>query len=234
MNPADATSDGARWLSTSQAAAALRCSQRTIRRRCKAGEIAARFENGVWEVNAADIGHADTNVDTTRGQSVTQSDRILSVNEVKGADNRTSNAVKRTDGQTDTRPRGHGQGDSDRSEIEAELRAQLAREREFCAILKVQLEAVTQSEAQTKAALREALRAMPKQLTAGGEQSFTSLQLPGTEPETAQIGEVEPKPEHPKVPGGAPKRQDQRGAGLALVRDGLRQLLGGRNKDRRV
>jgi hypothetical protein len=51
--------------------------------------------------------------------------------------------------------------------VEIELRAQLAREREFCDLLKSQLEAVTQSEAQTKAALREALRAMPKQLTAG-------------------------------------------------------------------
>jgi hypothetical protein len=79
-----------------------------------------------------------------------------------------------------------------RGEVEVELRAQLAREREFSAILKSQLEAVTQSEAQTKAALREALRVMPKQLTTGTpetperEQSGAANNVPSVTTESAQ------------------------------------------------
>lgn len=180
------------WLTTSEAAALLRCSPRTIRRRCERGEIGARFVSGVWEVDAAAIGDADKSADSrTRpiGQTAKQSDTVLNA----VADSRTDNAANRsrTEGHADTDNRPIGQP-SDRREMEVELRAQLAREREFSAILKSQLEAVTQSEAQTKAALREALRAMPKQLEAGTpepperEQSGAANNVPSPTPATPE------------------------------------------------
>lgn len=193
------------WLSTSEAAAALRCSPRTVRRRCERGEIGARFVSGVWEVDAAAIGHADKSADSrTRpsGQTAKQSDTDLNVS----ADSRTDSAANgsRTDGHADTEARSIGQT-NDRHEMEVELRAQLAREREFSAILKSQLEAVTQSEAQTKAALREALRAMPKQLEAGTPEP----------PEAAPIAQANNVPsETPDGPQGPEKRD---GAALTIA-----------------
>ncbi len=56
------------------------------------------------------------------------------------------------------------QPDTVQSDARDEFLSHLKSENAF---LRAQLEAMTQSEAQTKAALREALKAMPKQLTAG-------------------------------------------------------------------
>lgn len=164
---------GARWLSTADAAKRLDVSPRTVRRRCERGLIGARFIGGVWEVDGQSIGQSDTDADKSADSRTRPSGHAVTVTRTggQGTDGDLSaSAANEADSRTESvanRPIGHSERDDDRREVEAELRAQLAREREFSAILKSQLEAVTQSEAQTKAALREALRAMPKQLTAG-------------------------------------------------------------------
>lgn len=107
---------------------------------------------------------------------------------------------------------------SDRVQVNHEvelLRVQLdnareviGREREFSALLKSQLEAVTQSEAQTKAALREALKFQAKQLGPAPTDATTP-------PDRAPIGQAENlAPKHTEAArspqtdtGAAPKKE---------------------------
>lgn len=184
------------WLTVSEAAAMSNLSSRTIRRRCADGDLVARFESGVWKIDGQGIGQSDTpSANRTRpiGQSAKPSDSDLSAPSANRTDGHGQSAK-------DARPIGHDIGQTattgDRREIEVELRAQLVREREFSAVLKSQLEAVTQSEAQTKAALREALRAMPKQLTAGTSSATgddAARDGPGRA-QSAEMGDHSPKP----------------------------------------
>ncbi len=122
------------WLTTSEAAAALQCSPRTIRRRCERGEIGARFVAGVWEVDAAAIGHAD-----------------------KSADSRTPDAANRTrpDGHADTDARPIGQS-KDSGET-AFLRAQLEA-------MNAALEREQSAHEQTRQLLAGALQMASRQL----------------------------------------------------------------------
>ncbi len=170
-------------VSVAQAAAMLHVSEKTIRRRIKTGELTARKQpldgGGIgWRVQ---IGAQNgTGVDTVMDNEVdTRRNRSGQRDGQKHAQTQSEvdNAVDVMDSEMDRRAGTVMDKAMDGAIVnhEAELlrvqldaaRAEVGREREFTALLKSQLEAVTQSEAQTKAALREALRAMPKQLGAG-------------------------------------------------------------------
>jgi len=163
---------GARWLTTADAAKRLNVSSRTIRRRCEAGTLAARFIGGQWEVSADAIGHADTGADKS-ADTGTRADGHADTDLNASADTRTQSADSRTssdghadaDTRTDGQPRGHGESLSN-GDLTARLIEQLERENKRLAEANEQHQ---RAEAELRAALREALRAMPKQLTAGNE-----------------------------------------------------------------
>jgi hypothetical protein len=165
------------WLTVPQASAVLLVSEKTVRRRIKAGELPARKESLDGGGNRW-IVQVDTGLDTRRNP-VGQRNGHAHAQTETGLDNALDTLGTDMDKRAGT---GLDIAVADRREIEAELRAQLVREREFSATLKSQLEAVTQSEAQTKAALREALRAMPKALPMA-----TDAPAP---PETTQIAKA--------------------------------------------
>ncbi len=167
QNDATTATDGAtltrQGATIGDAAKALNVSVRTVQRRIERGELSVIERDGRRLV----LLPTGTPTDATEGGTVTRQTA-------------TSDATPR---QIDATGRG---------DVEAELRAQLAREREFSAILKSQLEAVTQSEAMTKAALREALRAMPKQLTAGDASAMpqpTPTAPPGAQESGAAVND---------------------------------------------
>ncbi len=95
------------WLTVSQAAALLKVSERTIRRRCEAGKLAARLDSNesgsVWLIDAAAIS-AVNSADATDKKNATadklRSENGLSaVNAADTADSRNKAAVIPADGQ---------------------------------------------------------------------------------------------------------------------------------------
>ncbi len=176
----------ARWLTTSQAAAALGVSEKTIRRRIKAGELTARKQpldgGGIgWRVqigaqNGTGVDNVmDSEMDTRRNRSGQRDGQkhAQAQSEVDNAMDVMDNAMDRRAGTVMDKAMDGAAVNHEAELLRVQLdaaRAEVGREREFTALLKSQLEAVTQSEAQTKAALREALRAMPPQLTTGTQK----------------------------------------------------------------
>jgi hypothetical protein len=132
------------WLTVSQTAAALEVSERTVRRRCENGKLAARLtttdSGAAWEVSAAAVKAADAaaiTADTLRTRSESESDEAAAI-------------------PTDT---------ADSAPQAAAIAADsgfLAHLQSENAFLRVAIEQHQRSEAELRAALREALRAMPK------------------------------------------------------------------------
>jgi excisionase family DNA binding protein len=231
----------AQWLSTSEAAKRLNVSPRTVRRRCERGEIGARLIGGVWEVDGASIGgdrkseeaksvvqnsaqpinessHAVKSADSrtrTDGHAVTDT---RTVGQGAGTDLNASadrSADSRTDGrgQSDTDTRPGGQTDSDR--LTARLLTQLETENSF---LRATVEQLQRDGAETRAALREALKMAPKQLTAG-------TQPPEREPEPTEAPQRDERDVVSNQGATVPSGSTRRGAGLALVRDGIKRMF---------
>ena len=151
------------WLSIRDAAAIAGASVRAMQKRAARGSIAARkvTRDGVevWEFDARDLGASTVSkVDASTGANLSEMDAPKLSNHAHSGDKVDASKVVNVDASTGQSGRVHSDA------LTARLLAQLESENGF---LRAQLEAVTQSEAQTKAALREALRAMPKQLTAG-------------------------------------------------------------------
>jgi excisionase family DNA binding protein len=174
---AASTRDG-ETLSISEAAAALGVSERTVRRRCERSELAAQMATGesggrVWRVDRAAISE----------RAAKSSDRADSVRTDGRADVRPHSESesgvrpKRADSvrpQMTARP--NDRADSEARVLAAEnemLRDALQREREATAReretgdqWRAQVEAANRDAAEMRAALREALRAMPKAIEA--------------------------------------------------------------------
>lgn len=162
----DALESANTWISCAAAAVVFGVSERTIWRRARAGQLTGRkvsSERGglVWEIE----------VDAT-GQPTSQTDRPTSIpteqptgqNAAAAAIDVQTDRPKPTDRPAKTerptdKPTDHA------PDFAARYMEHLEKENEF---LRRALEGAQQSEAMTKAALREALKAMPKQLTRGG------------------------------------------------------------------
>lgn len=132
------------WLGVSEVAFALRVSERTIRRKCEAGKMAARrvaTPGGIcWQIDPAEV-------------------RTLRTGAARGADTQNEAGKENTLEGADTADRVRTGAAIPSDSLTAHLLEENRR-------LWAALEAAQQSEAVTKAALREALRAMPKALPA--------------------------------------------------------------------
>jgi excisionase family DNA binding protein len=172
------------WLTTSQAATALGISQRTIRRQCRDGELPSKRVGGAWRVAASAV-KADTERpsetaitdNTARGAATTSNAEAAKPDTVRP--NRSEEADNTA--KTDT-----GAATSANVEIISDLRDQVA-------FLRASVEQHQRSEAELRAALREALRAMPKQLTTGAPESQPGGQGETPTPETGQHPTPEPE-----------------------------------------
>jgi len=170
-NEAASTRADGETLSISEAAAALGVSERTVRRRCERGEIAAQMETGesggrVWRVDRAAISE----------RAAKSSDRADSVRTDRRADVRPS-VRPHSESESGVRPkraakssgRAAKRADSDARVLAAEtearvLREALQRERENADQWRAQVEAANRQAAESAAALREYLKLSAKQL----------------------------------------------------------------------
>jgi hypothetical protein len=163
---------GGDWLTVSSAAAALGVSPRSIQRRCVAGTLAARLVatgNGQrWEIDPAaldnsprrdtnDANDSDTN-DATAARDATQTTATPRAKRHKRQRRDTNDATQTTVATVAT------PGDS----YAARLIEAQAAEIEF---LKGTIEAERRESALTVAALRDAIKAMPKALPAPGDMA---------------------------------------------------------------
>lgn len=162
--------EGGRHLTVSQVAAILSVSERTVRRRCESGKLAAQLvttESGkVWEIEAAAVQSADAADTNVRPTTVTS---------YEGADTQTITA----DTQTITAANAADAADTDvrtgaatpvkndaRDELIAELRENTAYLRSQIEAQRLQIEAANRATNEAHAALREALKMSNRALPA--------------------------------------------------------------------
>ena len=170
-NASKSPQNGEEWVSASEVAARLGVSVRAVQKRCTLGKMAARrvtTPGGTrWEIEARELGHEGANEPTNQTSEQDASRATLGrepANQSGSFDSRPSSFDAQEDANLDANPRiirrepGANQTN--------ELRELLEREREFSAFLKTQLEEANRNAAELRASLREALRAMPKQLVA--------------------------------------------------------------------
>jgi excisionase family DNA binding protein len=155
------------WLTVSQAAAALGISERTVRRRCESGKLAANLattDNGrEWQIEAAAAIGAATAADAAAniGQGA---DRVRPQNQSILSDVSEAAAIGAAT----------VEGVSDQSTLVPMLREQLADAREMNAFLRGALEARDRDAAELRAALREALKLSNRALPEAGQSTLSS------------------------------------------------------------
>ena len=211
MSTPNQPTTGATWLSTAQAGAALGISARAVQKRCAAGTLSARrvpIPGGFrWEVEASEIEGG-----TREPQGGTS--------EPKRAEPANSDAQKAANV---VRSLGTMQGGTRElgSERETELKAEIT-------FLRGIVESDRRDMAELRAALREALKLAPKQLTAGQSSTTdaTSINRP-QRAESADLGNHSPEAaKGRKRPQNAPKSALTYGD----IADELeRRMNGGRN-----
>lgn len=182
------------WLSVSAAAAACGVSEKTIWRRAKAGEITARKVAGargglVWKIALDSTGQPtgqteigtdkrDSQPDNRNGQKSAGTDTSPVIHAQTDRTNRNAQPDTGTD--KSDRPTGQPSGHGD--EMAARLLAQLEREIERLErdreAWRKQAEEASRQAATATAALREYIKAQPRQLTSGAqlEQVGTAAQ----------------------------------------------------------
>lgn len=184
-------SDSAQWLTVSQAAAALEVSERTIRRRCDSGRLAARLattDNGKeWQIEAAAVGATDISADTAASELRTSAATIQA-----GADTQTVAAAIAADAAAnelrtgaaiaaantaDTSPTAQSTAPTPvavplsaldaRDELISELRENAVYLRGQIEAQRLQIEAANRATSEAHAALREALKMSHRALNEG-------------------------------------------------------------------
>jgi hypothetical protein len=169
---ADTDNANGDWLTVAQASAALGVSARSIQKRCAAGKIVARRivtpQGAKWEIDANQLARTDeqTREPEPRTDELKVGEPANTAREPVGA-HVQNDANQRTEStepanQLDANQRTGG------ADYAARLIEAQAKEIEF---LKGTIEAERRDNALTVAALREAIKAMPKGLPAPGEDS---------------------------------------------------------------
>lgn len=155
-----------KWLCVSEAAAVLGVSEKTVWRRAKGGKLTARKVAGgrggfIWEI-ALDAVPDSTGQPTDRpdSQSTGQPDKPTGQNGRAAAIHAQIDRTKRPD--KSDRPTGQATGHE--GEMTIRLLGQLETENAF---LRATVEQLQRDGAETRAALREALKLAPKAITAG-------------------------------------------------------------------
>lgn len=156
------------WVSTAKAAAALGVSERTVLRRAAAGKLESRKETtsrGVAVIVALDTDKVPTGAD-------------------RGADIQSTLKTPQNGLQVRTG------GDGGATGADARLLAHLSEENRF---LRSTIEQLQRDGAETRAALREALKMAPKALTTGGAAATveTGRSMQETRPKARGPGERE-------------------------------------------
>jgi excisionase family DNA binding protein len=239
-------SESARWLSTSQAAARLGVSEKTVRRRIERGELDAEkvpLDGGgvQWRIrldSGTDI-EMDSEMDSVPEVETeprrNRAGTFEAVPEVVPEAQRTKSerAGTETNSEVDSAPEVSVPRVGTVSEVVPEvaaLRDALERERELNSFLRDQIAEGNRNSQELRAALREALRAMPKALPIG-EPTANSLHdqnLTKPHVSTPEAAATQTTPKRPTGPQNAPERAEtaRRGDGLSLVREGIRRIFG--------
>lgn len=170
------------WLTVSQAAAALGVSTRTVQKRIARGEIEARrvpWQKGErFEIEARTLSaNQGRSANAIKGESSANGSHLK-----PGFDAQASANPKRER----SRLSSHSVRASNDLQLLEITREALADVREQNAFLRATVEQHQRSEAELRASLREALRAMPKQITQGSAPDVTRNAQ--SEPEAAAMG----------------------------------------------
>jgi flagellar biosynthesis GTPase FlhF len=177
------------WLTVAQAAHIEGVSSRAIQRRAAAGKYQAR------------------RIETPKGEQWEINPATLKRTPTRQRDDKADDTDAKRDRQRDD----HDSRES--GNVASQQVERLEKEVEF---LRGLVEQHQRGEAELRAALREALRAMPKQLTEGTPTAPESPRTPETLP--AVVSPVEREK--------APQIGSNRGEGLRQMRGGIRQMLG--------
>ncbi len=195
----DALESAQVWISCAAAAAVLGVSSRAIQKRAARGSLKARkVERGgvpVWEIDGRELG---ANMDASIASNGREPANLLPKLDANIVPSHVQ--IDREQGANMDASTGANLREMDASiapDFAARYMEHLEKENEF---LRRALEGAQQSEAMTKAALREALKAMPKQLTSGaasgemgqvGTENRSELTQVNAEKSARDSGELE-------------------------------------------
>jgi hypothetical protein len=172
----NATETPAKWVSVAEAAAARRCSIRTVKRWIETGEVESRKEGGRRLVLLLDSS-AERDTEGPKGTRQ-RGHKPGGVSLLAPFD---AQKEGHSEGTQDARPVSLlALSGAESSEREAELlRDSLASERAQNAFLRSTIEQLQRDGAETRAALREALKLAPKAITAGAAESSDAAPMDG-------------------------------------------------------
>lgn len=170
---ADQDDSPALWLPVAEAAARLSVSPKTVWRRAKSGQLEARkVASGrggfVWEIALEATGRTER-TPTARPDKSERTPHGQSDGAAPASRSESTGRPDKSDRQTDQTATGQP------DEITTRLLAHLERESEF---LRATVEQHQRSEAELRAALREALKAQPQQLAAPAQSARIEQQRP--------------------------------------------------------
>jgi hypothetical protein len=200
----------------SEAARLLGVSDRTLKRRIEAGEIVSKLDSlprgGVCRLVLLDTraGHESAN-------------NARDVRDTKGT---TARDTAKSETEASATRAGHESANNERdtrgtpAEVE-QLKEQLERERDLNGFFRSLIEQRDRDAAELRAALRKALEAQPRQLTAGEET--TPLQQAAEQATGAAVVPESAEQREPQKT--AQRKLSTRGEGLRLIRQGFRRLL---------
>lgn len=202
------------WLTVSQAAAMLGKSERTIQRHCKSGKIMARLvttDDGTeWQISPDEV---------TTGAAIVTPEREKvppTVTTPIHAQNAAETPPMRENGGSVTT----GDDSSDDTSRVLDAREELVVElRDQVKFLRSALEARDRDAAELRAALREALKAMPKALTEG--ETSTRSVVETSSQNAPQSPQIEPATKEAR-----PVEKSERGPALRDLRTILKTLFG--------
>ncbi len=203
----DALESAQVWISCAAAAAVFGVSSRAIQKRAARGSLKARkVERGgvsVWEINGRELGaNQGANMDASIASNGREPANLLPKVDANIVPSHVQ--IDRERGanmDASTGANGANLKEMDASiapDFAARYVEHLEKENEF---LRRALEGAQQSEAMTKAALREALKAMPKQLTSGAASG--EMGQIGTDTRTPDAPISSDKPRGVVTPGAA-------------------------------
>lgn len=205
------------WLTVAEAAAALKVSPRTIRRRCESGELVAELEAGesgtggrAWRIDAADVaakadGQTDKRTVAARSDGQAEDGRADRQTDTNQAQNVTARPDGQARGQTANTADGHGRaarwtsarpdGQEIVTALMAEKDARIADLQAQIEAQRLQIEAANRNAAEANAALREALKMSHRALNEGSHTPVTQpsqsapqvLAEPNVGPELGEI-----------------------------------------------
>lgn len=203
------------WLPVAEAARALGVSDRTVKRRIEAGEIESKLENlprgGVRRLVLMEDREGHERDKTERDVQDTKRTAERATLKRKGEaerdvqDNRAGRARQ-------------AERDTSGAEREVEvLRDALAHEREQNAFFRATIEQHQRSEAELRQSLREALRAMPKAITAGEGATIAE-----NKPQNGAAGGSGPSASNGPESGG---NRGEAGISYASIADELERMM---------